>query len=250
MSSLTLGQKRVILILAGVLILVCSYFLVFQKNMTRASELEQKTASLNREIDRLSELQVQVNQMRAEASSQQELVNEFVYLFPCRVPQESAIYNVYRMMVKSGIEVTSIAPGVEQDFLFEGKFIPFDGRTDVETASTPVRAEGAELTEAEKNPETRVSLHEMVGKTVGYELQITGTQKQIFKAIDWVADRESPTSVTNLSLSYDSSNGKLSGTMKIFFHALNGNGTAYEDPIDLEDFQMGTDKLFGVLKEK
>ena len=89
----------------------------------------------------------------------------------------------------------------------------------------------------------------MVGKTVGYEVEVTGTQKEIMKAIDWVADNDQPMSITNLSLSFDSSTGKLSGTMMIYYHALNGNGIAYTDPVDIDDFQIGTDTLFGVLKK-
>lgn len=254
MSSLTLGQKKAIMIVVSIVLVICSYFLIFQKNMSSASEMEEETKKLNLEIMRLSNLQIEVNNMRGDARAQQETTSTFSYSFPCDIPQESAIYNIYRMMVKSGIEVTSIAPGVEQNFLVGGKFIPFDGREGVatNTADNTANAGGAntELSEVEKNPETMVSLHEMVGKTTAYEIQLTGTLKQIFKAVDWVAENDNPMSITNLSFSYDSSNGKLSGTMKVFFHALNGNGMTYEDPVDVEDFAMGTDKLFGVLKEK
>jgi hypothetical protein len=251
MSTLTLGQKKAILVLAGILLLVCSYFLVFQKTMSNASDLEQDTKRLNSEITRLSALQVEIEQTRDDAISQQELTNNFTNSFPCKVPEESAIYNVYRMMVKSGMEISSITPGTEQSFLVGGKFISFDGRTGVDGGtSTDTAAADGETSAVEENPETRVSLHEMIGKTVEYNLQVSGTLKQIFKAIDWVEDNDQPMSVTGLSFAYDSTNGKLTGTMSVFFHALNGNGITYEDPVDVDDFDIGTDKLFGMLKEK
>ncbi len=248
MSSLTAGQKQLILVGAGVLLLIISFFLIFQRNMDKASTLEQETAKLNKEIDRLTALQVQVNEMQVDAPGQQSVVNEFTYKFPCRITEESELYNVYRMKVKSGITISSIAPGEHQTFIMNGKYIPFDGRN-YEGVSIPVVDQAAEPNSVEQDPQSRVPMNEMVGKTVGYDLQISGTQKQIFKAINWVADNDSPMSITNLSFSFDSSTGLLSGTMRVYFHALNGNGVTYEDPVDVDDFDIGTSSIFGALKK-
>lgn len=245
---MTVGQKNLLFILFSIALFLVSFFLIFQKNMENAANMETKIDHMQSEITRLGELQTQVGELKPTAVSHQELVNDFTDSFPSTVPQESALYKVYRMMVKSGVTVSAIRPGQEQTFLFNGKFFNFDGRSDTSAASPDTLANKQE-TEVEKNPETRASLHEMVGKTVGYEVEVTGTQKEIMKAIDWVADNDQPMSITNLSLSFDSSTGKLSGTMMIYYHALNGNGIAYTDPVDIDDFQIGTDTLFGVLKK-
>ena len=248
MSALTAGQKKIILIVAAIVLLLVSYFLIFQNNMQRSSELSSETAQLNTEIDRLTQLQAEVNQMRGEAKTQQEVVNEFTYSFPCKLEQEGAIYYVYRMMVKSGITINSIGIGADQTMVTNGKYVPFDGRS-YEGVNVPTVDPNAEKSQVELDPQTRVPLNEMVGKTVGYTLSISGTEKEIYKAINWVENNEKPMSVTNLSLSYDSTTGKLSGTMMVYFHSMNGNGMTYDDPVDVDDFDIGPDNIFGILKK-
>lgn len=248
MSSLTPGQKQLILIGTGVLLLIVSYFLVFRGNMQKASDLSAETKQLNSEIDRLTALQVEVNEMRNDAKTQQEVVNGFTVSFPSELPEESVIYNIYRLMVKSGLKISSIAYTDPQTFVIGGKYIPFDGRT-YENLNVAVDPATEGTSEVELNPQTRVSLNQMIGKTVGCTLSISGTQKQVFKAIDWVEQNDSPMSITNLNLSFDSSTGLLSGSIQVFFHAMNGNGVTYEDPVDVDDFDTGVKSLWGIVKK-
>lgn len=246
--NLNLMQKRILVVLVGVIVLLAVFFLVFQKNMETVSVIQGENKKLENEINRLSTLQTKVNEMRAEASDQQSLTNEFTYSFPPKMPQQKAIFNVYRVMVESGIDISSISPGGEQNFWKSGHFINFDGR---EMAIDNSQYGDATVTGSavEADPETQVSLREMVGKSVTYSLTVSGTLKQILNAIDYVRDSEEPMSLTSLSLSFDSKTGKLTGTMQVSFHALNGNGVTYEEP-DVDDIKIGTKNLFGLLKEK
>ena len=47
MDKLTVMQKKIILIGLGLLILICSFFLVFQRNQDQATELDRKSTRLN-----------------------------------------------------------------------------------------------------------------------------------------------------------------------------------------------------------
>ena len=50
-GKLTLAQIRVILLLAAVLMIVLTYFLVFQRNMNQADEFETKMRAENKRIE-------------------------------------------------------------------------------------------------------------------------------------------------------------------------------------------------------
>ena len=56
-GKLTLAQIRVILLLAAVLMIVLTYFLVFQRNMNQADEFETKMRAENKRIEYLTSLE-------------------------------------------------------------------------------------------------------------------------------------------------------------------------------------------------
>ena len=88
----------------------------------------------------------------------------------------------------------------------------------------------------------------MVGKYSSYEIEMTGTMKQIMKALDWVSDNKEHMATNAVNFNYDSTSGKLTGTINVFFFELNGNGVAYKEP-DVKGISIGTDSIFGVLKK-
>ena len=55
-KGLTTKQKRLILILAGILILLLSFFLIFQKNMETVQRLQTKNVELSGQVDFLLSL--------------------------------------------------------------------------------------------------------------------------------------------------------------------------------------------------
>lgn len=115
-------------------------------------------------------------------------------------------------------------------------------------AEQSTESEETTLSDVEKNPEKKVSVMKMVGKASPYEIELTGTKKQILKAIDWVAKNEEPMSVVSINLTFDNSTGKLSGTILVHFFSLNGNGKAYVEP-DISGIILGNEDVFGTFKK-
>ena len=58
MDKLTVMQKKIILIGLGLLILICSFFLVFQRNQDQATELDAQSQKLapEQQVDTLSQM--------------------------------------------------------------------------------------------------------------------------------------------------------------------------------------------------
>ncbi|MCI8791720.1 MAG: hypothetical protein HFG38_02810 [Eubacterium sp.] len=236
---MSLLQKKIILIVSGIVILLVTFFLVFQKNQETVYTLEAESRNFQNQVNHLSSLQTQVTRMSKLAPQKKKETDTFTGEFLCRVPQQKAIHNLYLMMKKSGIRINAITPGDPQTFFQDGKFL--------------VGNEGAAASTSavEANPENKVDMIQMVGKRSVYDVQLTGTLSQIMKAIDWVAASKEHMTVWNVNLSYDASTGKLSGNITIAFNELNGNGKPYEEP-DVSDISVGIDemnKMFGTAKK-
>lgn len=238
---MSLMQKKVVLIAAGLVVLLATFFLVFQNNQDTVTELESESRNLQNQVNLFNTLQSQVNIMNKTAPEQQSAIDEFVAGFPCKVPQQKILYNLYMMMNKSGIRITAISPGDPETFLQEGQIITAENTNAVAASGSAV----------ELDPETRVAVTKMVGKNSVYEIQVSGSLNQIMKALDWVSGNKEYMAVTNISLSYDSSTGKMIGAILLNFFELNGNGKAYEEP-DISDISIASGniyKLFGTSKK-
>lgn len=231
---MSLVQKKVILIASGIVILLITFFLVFQRNQETVYQLEGESRNYQNRVNHLNNLQRSVNEMQRSSQSKKVDTDAFTGEFLSQVPQQKAIYNLYLMMKKSKIRITAITPGDPQTFFQNGDFVTSD--------QTSAAATG---TAAEQNPEKKVSLDQMIGRYSMYDVQITGTLNQIMKAIDWVDASKEHMTIWAINLSYDSSTGKLSGNINLAFNELNGNGRAYEEP-DVSDISLNAESIFKI----
>lgn len=196
------------------------------------------------QVEYLSNLQILVNEMQqtTEKAQQETLTNTQKY--PCKMTQQKAISNIYKLSVASGVRLRAISPTAERTFYKDGKFLQLSGEETAEEGE----AEGTELSEVEKNPEQKVSVMKMVGKVSCYEVELTGSRKQILKAFDWISGNKEPMSISAINLTFDNSTGKLTGTIAVNFFSLNGNGKPYEEP-DISSIILGNKDVFGTFKK-
>lgn len=243
-KGLTIKQKRVILILAGVLILLLAFFLIFQRNMKAVSALQTKNVELSGQVDFLSNLQIRVNEMKQTTEQKQQEIENYAKEYPCKVTQQNVISHLHHMQMASGIQLRVVKPGTEQIFFKDGQILALSAEGGLDTGE----AQDTETSEVEKNPETKVPVNQMVGKVVTYEVEVSGTRKQILKAFDWITDNEERMSLSKISLSFDTSTGKLAGAITVNFYCLNGNGVPYEEP-DISGIVLGDKDVFGTFKK-
>lgn len=247
---MTINQKKAILIISGILLLVCTFFFIWQPNSDKILQMEKETAQYESQINFLSTLQVRVNQLKDVAADYQKQTKAFTDTFPSKMTQPKAIYNVYQMMKSTGIRVTAISPGEEQVFLRDGVasgMLADDENAAAASAASDSTATAPDSEDIEKFPETEVTINRMVGKVTSYQLSISGSLKQVNAALDWIADNKEKMSVSDISLTFDSATGKLSGSLNVNYFALNGNGKTFTEP-DIHDITIGTKNIFGTVK--
>lgn len=242
-KRLTAMQKRLIFIVAGFLILVVTFFLIYQRNMDTVETLEKDTHRKELQVEFLSTLQIRADEMRKNAPTQKKELEKYTKEYPCKITQQMVIGEIYNMSVKSGVQLQQIQPGSEQIFFDKGEFLPITigGETDTKTETERTASD------VEKNPEQKVEMNEMVGKVTSYEVSLTGSRKQILSAFDWVSKNKQHMSMSNISLSFDKSTGKLVGTIMMNFYCLNGNGRVYEEP-DISSIVLGNEDVFGTFR--
>lgn len=239
-GKLTLAQIRILLILGAVVLLAGTYFLVFQKNMNEAKTYETETQKLTEEITKIESLQPKITDMEIYNSRYEDEMLEYAKSFPVKLTRQKAIYMLYRLQTQSGVEIQSINVGNEFPFYYKGRLLT------TTTEQEEARAEN----EAEPMSELLVmdSMDEMVGSMASYEINVTGTSEQIYKAFDWITENEEKLSIGDVNIAFDSSTGKLNGTIGVNFYCMLGNGVPYKEP-DTSSFAIGVDgDIFGTFK--
>lgn len=236
-GKLTLAQIRVILLLAAVLMIVLTYFFIFQKNMDKAAEYEAKTKTENERIEYLTGLQDTVADLETYTSLYTGEIDGFIKSFPVKLTQQKSLSVIYRMMVNSGVEVESVTAGNAAPFYYKGQVLESQG--DQSQAQMDAAKEGEPMSEI-----TVVDLEEMIGSKASYTINVSGSTKEIYDTLDWIRDNKEKLSVGSVNLQFDSSTGKLKGSIGIHFYAMLGNGVPYKDP-DISDYTFGMENIFG-----
>lgn len=237
--------KKVLLVFAGLLVLALTFFFVFQPNSDETTRLESESNKLQSEVNRLTALQVQVEQMRPLAQQHETEMDLYFAEYPSRMTEQKAIYNIYRMMVDSGMRVTMIQPSKDMTFMEHGALTTHD----TAVLSENIEAGEGATAAAETSPETKVPINEIIGKYSTYQLAVIGKKSEIYDALDWISENGEHMSVGPVSLTFDSATGKLSGTMTVNYYSMNGNGIAYVEP-DISGITIGSDDVFGMGDKK
>ena len=174
-GKLTLNQMRVILLAGAILLLVLAYFLGFQPNMDSASEYQVKTEASEKHIRELEALKSEVKNLEIFTSLYNDDIKDYINSFPVKLTQQKSVYLLYRMMINTEVDVTSITPGTESLFYYKGNILTSDGD----------KAQAQEDAKKEAMSEiTVVDMEHMVGNVASYTIELSGTTKQIYNCLD------------------------------------------------------------------
>lgn len=245
-GKLTLAQIRVILLLAAVLLIVLTYFLVFQTNMDSARDFDEKTKKEKKRIEYLTDLEGKANDLDIYTSLYTGDIDDFIKSFPVKLTQQQSLALIYRMMIDTGIDIESVTVGSEVPFYYKGKVLSSEG--DQSAAQKQSEAEGQEKDKLSEI--SVVDMEEMIGSTACYTINMSGSTQQVYDALDWIRkNKKEKMSVGNVSLQFDSSTGKLKGSISANFYCMLGNGVPYKDP-GIDSFSFGIDNVFGEFSSK
>lgn len=238
-NKLTLTQIRVILITAAILLIVLTFFLVYQRNIEQANNYDNQAATAEKEIQRLQALESDNQTLEVMTSLYTSDMEDYADSFPVKLTQQKSVYLLHRLETSTGVKIQSINVGASVPFFYGGQVLKSEGdqkQAEEENKQNPI----SEITKAD-------SLKQMVGSMAKYDITVTGTTKQIYDALDWIRDSEEKLSVGDVNIQFDQSTGELAGTIGVNFYCMLGNGQPYSEP-DTSEFSQGVKNIFGAMK--
>lgn len=224
-------QLKLLIVLATLLTVVCSYYFGFQKYNKKAELLEKENRTLtvqrNELIDKNSKMAIMTEEINIMKGSYEALLDKF----PSDLTQDKNIMFIYNLAKHAEMEIKVISLGENELF-----YSPLGYSNTTLDAST------------ESNDTTQATNREDI---LGYKTMVTisysSTYEGLKKCISYINDYKDRVNVSSITAAFDQTSGILSGTMTINLYALSGTDKEFEEVV-IDTVPIGTDNIFGTFE--
>lgn len=249
------SDKRLLIIFLAIVIIACSYFFIFSKEMSKAQDLEASNMTDSATVQQMEQMEAGLPTVRKNIKNLKAKEKKIIGNYPSDMKTEKVIETLQAIEDdnEGDFHISEIT------FLMSNPLIADtatdttgDGSTaDTSTDSTDTTAstestEAAESTEeAEDTADDSAPASQPVS---GYYASIGITYKADYLGlkdmINYVNEFKDRTTITKFSAIYNSETGGVTGEMTLNMYYLMNTGKDYVPPI-FDYMQKGTDNIFG-----
>lgn len=259
------SDKRLLIIFFAIVILACSYFFIFNKGMTKASELEAQNEQDSAKVQQMQMMEAALPQVKENIQKMKQQKEDVVAKYPSDMTTEKAIESLQDYEDHSSdfhiTDITfamSMPMGVTTDTTTDSATDSSDATTDATDSST-----GDATTDVTDGSTDNAASDTTDGTTDGtdgaastegtavvagyyasigirYEASYTGL-KEMIAYVNAFKDR---TTITQFTAAYDDATGKLSGEMTLNMYYITNTGKDYVPPV-FEFMPKGVNNIFG-----
>ena len=186
--KLSKRDAKLLLMLAGLLIFLLSYLLVYNRFIEKQAEVSAKIAELQPQLQTLESYQAKLTQYKKSIEESKTTVQKELQRYPADVRAEDLILYAKELETRVGIDATGL---VFADPVLVNEF------------------SGIVLKDGKETKET------MSGYRTGMNLSGSMTYSQLKNLLNDVYSAQNYSSVGSVSVSYDAELSKLTGTVEI-----------------------------------
>lgn len=237
------SEIQLLIAVIGVLIAVCTYFLVYSKFNEKSDALEAENATLSSQVATLEIL----DQRRADyieaTEKMQSYITNFENRFPADILPEDSIMMVKTLEDYTRTEVANIAFGSEAEVVYTPAADAATTTADA-TAATDTTATAAATTAASPVSTDGTAYADTHMYEVPLSISISCTYDDFKGLVRYIYNQQERESIQGVSISYNETDGMLTGNMTMNTYYLLGTDKVYSSPY-IPDMQMGVDTIFG-----
>lgn len=248
------SDKRLLIIFLAIVLVACSYFFIFNKGMSKASEQEAQNETDRNTVQQMEQMEAGLPQVKKNIQEMRKKQKKIIASYPSDMTTEKVIETLQ-----------SIEDNNESEFhISDITFLmsnPVLGETaDTTNSSTDTSSDtssDSESTESEETADTQSSEDGDTGSTdtsVGPNTQVSGYYASIgiqYKAtytglkdmINYVNTFGDRMTITDFSAQYSSETAGLEGEMTLNMYYITNTGKEYVPPV-FENMTKGTINIF------
>lgn len=209
-------DKKLLIILVGVLALGLTYYFVYRSAMQQTEELKVENDRLRARVEYLSSLAEKAPEYERETARMNNEIALIINKFPSLLKIENRIMDVVNMEDNTGAYVSNIS------------------------VSDPIYVDTGYVAEDESL--LAYQLYN-VPSSISFDAGYQGFKDMVL----YITGANDPMSVESANLSFNTSNGRLMGSMEYNAFYLTGQEKAYEEA-DIPTIPHGLDNIFGTFE--
>ena len=238
------SEIQLLIAVIGVLIAVCTYFLVYSSFNEKSDALEAQNVTLSSQVATLEALDQRKADYIEATEKMQSYITNFENRFPADILPEDSIMMVKTLEDYTRTEVANIAFGSEAEVVYtpaaDAATTTADAAADAAadttaaaatTAASPVSTDGTAYADTH--------MYE-----VPLSISISCTYDDFKGLVRYIYNQQERESIQGVSISYNETDGMLTGNMTMNTYYLLGTDKVYSSPY-IPDMQMGVDTIFG-----
>lgn len=261
------SDKRLLIIFFAIVILACSYFFIFNKGMTKASELEAQNEQDSAKVQQMQQMEASLPQVKENIENMKQTQADIIAKYPSDMKTEKAIESLQDYEDHSSdFHITDITFAMRMPLVGAVDTTAADSSTD-ETDSSADTADGAADSAAgdtsaaadtqsagEKTDDAAADASaDTVGNVAGYYASIgiryEASYNGLKEMIAYVNAFQDRTTITQFTAAFDDATGKLTGEMTLNMYYITNTGKEYVPPV-FDFMPKGVSNIFGKTIER
>lgn len=264
--NISMRDKKILLMFLGVGVFAAGYFLGYRPQMEEAESIQAANVPLQDRLDDLLKLAENKDFYIEETNSIQEQIDEYTSEFPVNVRQEDGIVLSMNMEDSLDMQISNVGLGTREfvaslDGSTEDELVDMPDETLSEQANAQTEAQIDEIegTDVRGDKERQIAsdsevedMNSTTSVPVLYRtqdsMQFTGTYAGLKDMVEYLADQSGRMTLDNVTASFDSSTGNLTGSIAVNLFSMSGTGKTYTEP-DAGSVTYGTNNIFGTIEK-
>lgn len=261
------SDKRLLIIFFAIVILACSYFFIFNKGMTKASELEAQNEQDSAKVQQMQQMEASLPQVKENIENMKQTQADIIAKYPSDMTTEKTIESLQDYEDHSSdFHITDITFAMNMPLVGAVDTTAVDSSTD-ETDSSADTADGAADSAADDTSATADTQSagektddaaadasaDTMGNVTGYYASIgiryEASYNGLKEMIAYVNAFQDRTTITQFTAAFDDATGKLTGEMTLNMYYITNTGKEYVPPV-FDFMPKGVSNIFGKTIER
>lgn len=261
------SDKRLLIIFFAIVILACSYFFIFNKGMTKASELEAQNEQDSAKVQQMQQMEASLPQVKENIENMKQTQADIIAKYPSDMTTEKSIESLQdyedhssdfhitditfamRMPLVGAVDTTAAGSSTDET---DSSADTADGAADSAAGDTSATADTQSAGEKTDDAAADASADTMENVTgyyasigIRYEASYNGL-KEMIAYVNAFQDR---TTITQFTAAFDDATGKLTGEMTLNMYYITNTGKEYVPPV-FDFMPKGVSNIFGKTIER
>lgn len=249
------SDKRLLIIFFAIVILACSYFFIFNKSMSKASELEATNDEDRIKVQQMETMEAALPQVKENIETMKQTQEEIIGKYPSDMKTEKVIESLQDYEDHSSdFHITDITFAMHLPIL--GQESTTDASSDTmsdtagDTTGDTESDAGSDVTgdavgsTTDSTADDTASASSVEGYYASVGIRYEASYAGLKEMIAYVNQFKDRTTIDQFSASFDDTTGKLTGEMTLNMYYLTNTGKDYVPPV-FDFMPKGVNNIFG-----